>query len=77
MTLTGRKQLFDAFTGYLNLFETVYHINGQLTVTINGDKATGTSYCLVTLIGSENGKMMSTTIGVYYQDEYVSKMVIG
>jgi SnoaL-like domain len=73
MTLTGRKQLFDAFTGYLNLFETVYHLNGQQTVTINGDKASGTSYCLVTLIGLENGKMMSTTSGVYYQDEYVKQ----
>lgn len=73
MTLTGRKQLFDVFTGYLNLFETVYHLNGQQTVTLNGDKATGTSYCYVTLIGTENGKKMSTTSGVYYEDEYVKQ----
>lgn len=73
MTLSGRKQLFDAFTAYLNLFETLYHLNGQQTVTLNGDKASGTSYCLVTLIGMENGKRMSTTSGVYYHDEYVKQ----
>ena len=38
---------------------------------INGDKALGTSYCLVTLIGVENGKKVKTSIGVYYEDEYV------
>jgi hypothetical protein len=40
-------------------------------VTINGDHATGTSYCLVTLIGFENNKKVKTTIGVIYHDEFV------
>jgi hypothetical protein len=71
--LIGRKQIGDAFTNYLNLFQTVYHINGQQTVTLNGDKASGISYCLVTLIGVENGKQMKTTSGVYYHDEYVKQ----
>ncbi len=70
-TLTGRKQIGDAFGAYLKLFEVVYHINGQQTVTLNGDKASGISYCAVTLIGMENGKKMKTSMGVYYQDEYV------
>jgi hypothetical protein len=70
-SLKGRKQIGDAFAAFLNNFETVYHINGQQTVTLNGDKATGTSYCLVTLIGQENGVKMKTTIGAYYQDEFV------
>jgi hypothetical protein len=39
--------------------------------TINGDTATGTLYCLVTLIGAENGKRMKTMIGVIYNDDYV------
>lgn len=71
MILTGRKQIGDAFEAYLALFETVYHINGQQTVTLNGDKASGISYCTVTLIGTENGKKMKQTMGVYYQDEFV------
>jgi hypothetical protein len=69
--LTGRKAMEDAFGGFLKNFETVYHINGQQTVVLDGDKASGTSYCMVTLIGMENGKKMKTSIGVIYQDDYV------
>ena len=71
--LVGRKQLGETFANFLNLFETVYHLNGQQTVKINGNKATGTSYCQVTLIGTENGKKMKTTFGVIYNDEYVKE----
>lgn len=73
MALSGRKQIGDAFRQFLNLFETVYHINGQQTLTINGDNASGISYCLVTLIGNQNGKKMKTTMGVYYNDEFVKQ----
>ena len=69
--LVGRKQIADAFANFLKNFEVVYHSNGQQTVTITGDRASGTSYCLVVLIGSENGKKMKTTMGVYYYDQYV------
>src|SRR4051794_40466623 len=46
-TLKGRKQIGDAFATFLNNFDVVYHINGQQTVTLNGDKATGISYSFV------------------------------
>jgi hypothetical protein len=72
-SLKGRKQIGETFAAFLNNFETVYHINGQQTVTLNGDKATGISYCLVTLIGAENGKKMKTTIGAYYSDDFVRR----
>lgn len=70
-TFTGRKQIGDAFSGFLSLFDVVYHTNGQQTLTLNGDKASGISYCTVTLIGNENDKRMKTTMGVIYHDEYV------
>ena len=70
-SLKGRKQIGETFAAFLNNFETVYHINGQQTVMLNGDKATGISYCFVTLIGTENGKKMKTSIGAYYTDEFV------
>ncbi len=69
--LKGRKAMETAFVDFLKNFNTVYHFNGQQQVTINGDNATGTSYCMITLIGMENGKKMKTTIGAVYQDEYV------
>jgi predicted double-glycine peptidase len=53
----------EAFGQFLKDFDTVYHFNGQQVVTIDGDYGTGTCYCLITLIGSENGKKMDTTIG--------------
>jgi len=40
-------------------------------VSINGDKATGTSYCQVTLISKENGEKMKTVIGAIYEDIYL------
>ncbi len=73
MKLTGRKQIGDAFANYLSLFETVYHINGQQTVTLQGNTAKGISYCLVTLIGTQNGKKIKTTMGVYYNDEFIKQ----
>ncbi|MGO7591709.1 nuclear transport factor 2 family protein [Rhizobium leguminosarum] len=72
-TFAGRKAIGDAFGGYLANFETVYHINGQQTVELNGDTATGTAYCLVVLIADENGKRIKNTAGVTYHDEYIRR----
>lgn len=70
LTLNGRKQIGDTFGSFLKTQETVYHINGQQTVKIDGDQATGISYCQVTLIANANGKKTQTMQGVYYNDEY-------
>lgn len=71
--LKGHREIGDAFKNFLGLFETVYHQNGQQTVNIDGDKASGISYCTVVLIGSNNGQKMMTTMGVRYNDNYVRK----
>jgi hypothetical protein len=70
-SLKGTKQIGEAFEAFLANFETVYHINGQHVVEISGDKAEGTLYCRVDLIGSENGKKINSASAVSYQDEYV------
>lgn len=70
-SLKGTKEMGDAFESFLKNFETVYHFNGQHTVSIEGNKADGTLYCMVDLISSENGKKIKTTNGVHYNDEYV------
>lgn len=67
---TGRAELAEAFGGFLAQFSTVYHINGQQTVQIDGDSATGTAYCLVVLIREEDGKTIRRTSGVRYDDRY-------
>lgn len=71
LKLKGRKEMAEAFGNFLKDFDTVYHFNGQQVVTIAGDQASGTCYCLITLIGNENGRKMKTTIGAVYQDSYV------
>lgn len=70
-SLTGREKIGGAFGAYLDKFDTVYHQNGQQTVEIDGDTATGVSYCLVALIGTEDGKRVQNTSGVHYNDMYV------
>ena len=65
----GKKDIEKAFADYLKLFDVVYHLNGQQTVEINGDNATGISYCFVALIG--NGKKNQS--GVRYHDTYVKQ----
>jgi ketosteroid isomerase-like protein len=69
--LEGREQIGEVFGGFLANFETVYHTNGQQTVEIDGDNATGIAYCLVVLIANNNGERTKTTMGVRYNDTYV------
>lgn len=71
-TLQGKKQIGEGFGNFLALFDTVYHINGQQVVTVDGDKGTGVSYCQVVLIGKDDkGQRVMTTQGVTYDDEYL------
>ncbi|MBD2872479.1 nuclear transport factor 2 family protein [Paenibacillus arenilitoris] len=69
-SLTGPKALGEGFGAFLSHFETVYHFNGQHTVSIDGNRATGTLYCLVDLIQSEDGKKIKNSSAVQYSDEY-------
>ncbi|MEX2805379.1 nuclear transport factor 2 family protein [Streptococcus sp. H31] len=68
----GHEAIESAFANFLAPFDTVYHLNGQQVVTIDEDKATGTAYCHVVLIGpNQEEKRIQTTQGVRYEDEYV------
>src|SRR3984893_15683640 len=52
--LDGRDALAPAFA-YLNRYEATTHFNGQSTVTIDGDRATGESYTIAHHVFSEAG----------------------
>ena len=43
--LNGREALTPVFAG-LNRYEATTHFNGQSTIALDGDRATGESYCL-------------------------------
>ena len=69
--LTGRQQIGDRFEAFLRNFDTVYHFNGQHLVTVNGNTASGTLYCLTYLFRTQDAKTFKQTIGVRYNDRYV------
>ena len=70
-SMRGREEISKVFSGFIANFETMYHMNGQFTVDIDGDKAASTHYCLVFLVGEADGKKFNNTNGVIYRDEYV------
>lgn len=73
-TLSGKKEIGSAFENFLGLFHTVYHLNGQQTININGNKASATSYCLVTLISiNESGENQQITYGITYDDVFLNQ----
>ena len=51
----------------------VYHANGQQAVELADDlqSATGTAYCMATLVNDEDGHDVITTNYVRYADQYV------
>lgn len=69
--LHGQQQILEAFSGFLAQFSVVYHINGQQTVEIHDDVASGIAYCQVVLIKEEEGQRIKQTSGVRYHDRYV------
>ena len=69
-TLTGKDEIGTAFSNFLGLFETVYHINGQHRVKVYGDSAQGVNYCLVVLISEQDSIRNKLTMGVSYNDTY-------
>lgn len=69
--LKGRRQIGEVFRGFLGQFSTVHHMNGQQTIEIKGNTATGIAYCQVVLIGMQDGQQIRNTMGVTYHDDYV------
>ncbi len=80
ITMNGESRTMDyaqteeAFTRVLTGTDRLYHMNGQVSLEIDGDRATGTVYCRVVLIDeNEEGVVMETDEGVIYHDEYVKQ----
>jgi len=71
-SMRGREEISNVFSGFIANFTALYHMNGQFTVDIDGDKASSTHYCLVVLL-SENaqGDAFKNLNGIIYKDEYI------
>jgi SnoaL-like domain len=68
--LHGQKELAAGFAT-LKKFEVTMHFNGQSTIQIHGDTATGETYCLAHHIFTEKGQRLLMIIGIRYYDTIV------
>ena len=68
--ILSRDSLEKAF-GVLKKYDVTMHFNGQSTIKLNGDRATGEVYCLAHHIWKVNGKRMLMVKAIRYYDDYV------
>ena len=68
--LHGRESLAPVFDD-LNRYVATMHFNGQSTVALDGDRATGESYCLAHHLSvAEDGQRTLMVASIRYLDEF-------
>ncbi len=68
--LNGREALTPVFDD-LNRYEATTHFNGQSTIALEGDRATGESYCLAHHLYTEDGMRKLMVASLRYLDTFV------
>ena len=68
--LNGREALTPVFDD-LNRYQATTHFNGQSTIALDGDRATGESYCLAHHLFTENGTRKLMVASLRYLDSFV------
>jgi hypothetical protein len=69
MELNRREDLAPVFAD-LNQYESTMHFNGQSTVAVNGDRATGELYCIAHHVKVIEGKRSLFVAYIRYFDTY-------
>jgi hypothetical protein len=67
--LHGREQLTPVFDA-LNQYEVTMHFNGQSTVTFDGDRAVGETYCIAHHVLSADGERRIMLAYLRYLDTF-------
>jgi len=71
--LHGRESLAPVFDN-LNAYAATTHFNGQSTISLDGDRATGESYCLAHHLSvGEDGQRTMMIASIRYLDELVKQ----
>lgn len=71
--LHGRESLAPVFDN-LNSYAVTMHFNGQSTVALDGDRATGESYCLAHHLSvADDGQRTLMVASIRYLDEFVKQ----
>ncbi len=68
--IKGRKDLMAGFQT-LKKYDVTMHFNGQTTIQLMGDSATGETYCLAHHVWTENGQRKLMVMGIRYYDTFV------
>ena len=68
--LDGREALTPVFDD-LNRYQATMHFNGQSTITLDGDHATGESYCIAHHLFTEDGERKLMVAWLRYGDTFV------
>ena len=68
--LHGRESLTPVFDN-LNRYEVTMHFNRQSTVALDGDRATGETYCLAHQAVSDAGERRRIIAALRYQEIFV------
>jgi SnoaL-like domain len=70
--LNGREALAPVFD-QLNTYQATMHFNGQSTVVLDGDRATGESYCIAHHLYEADGQRTLMVAYIRYLDEFVKQ----
>ena len=68
--LDGRDALTPVFDD-LNRYQATMHFNGQSTIALGGDRATGESYCIAHHLFTEDGERKLMIAWLRYGDTFV------
>ena len=69
--VSGRENMEKDFNHHASLVKTYFTLNGQHTVNINSETATGISFTQIKMIREVEGKDILTDYSVKYDDSYV------
>lgn len=72
-SVLGREDMEKNFNGHANEVKTYFTLNGQHTVKINEDSATGISFSQLKMVREHEGKDVLTDYSVKYEDVYVNR----
>lgn len=68
---SGSNKIGEEFSGHASEVKTYFTINGQHTVSIKDDSATGVSFSQIKMIREPQGKKVITDYSVKYDDKYI------
>ena len=72
-SLRGRSELEKGFRESLSQYDVTMHFNGQSILRLQGERATGETYCKAHHFWNENGRRMILVMGIRYEDTLVRR----